>query len=151
MGVEVPHQNNRVPGRGTMQHPRQGCQAGQVLHTTARPVGRNDSQRPVPHPKAQGCDPLIHWGKPQHKTAELRGNKIAHTSSPTLIAGHSTVEESSASLEELGSRAHAVHGGKATISSQYLSPPRTSSGSPATSEVTFHFLRASISIRRSGY
>ncbi|MEQ2242559.1 hypothetical protein ILYODFUR_037023 [Ilyodon furcidens] len=71
MGVEVPQQNNGVPGRGTLQHPRQGCQErGRVLRSTARPVGLNDSQRPVPNPKAQGCDPPIHWGKPQHKTAE---------------------------------------------------------------------------------
>ncbi|MEQ2291859.1 hypothetical protein AMECASPLE_017190 [Ameca splendens] len=47
VGVEVPQQNNGVPRRGTMQHPRKGCQKGQVFRTTARPVGRN-SQRPVP-------------------------------------------------------------------------------------------------------
>ncbi|MEQ2226447.1 hypothetical protein ILYODFUR_027576 [Ilyodon furcidens] len=78
MGVEVPQQNNGVPRRGTIQHPRQGHQEGRVLRTTARPVGRNDSQRPIPNPKAQGCDPLIHWGKPQHETAELGGNKARY-------------------------------------------------------------------------
>ncbi|MEQ2230773.1 hypothetical protein ILYODFUR_032853 [Ilyodon furcidens] len=76
--LEVPQQNNGVPGRGTIQHPRQGRQEGRVLRTTARPVGRNDSQRPVPNSKAEGCDPLIHWGKPQHETAELGA-----TSKPT--------------------------------------------------------------------
>ncbi|MED6246805.1 hypothetical protein ATANTOWER_023891 [Ataeniobius toweri] len=80
VGVEVPQQNNGVPRRGTIQHPRQGRQEGRVLRTTTRPVGRNDSQRPVPNPKAQGCDPLIHWGKPQHETAELGGNKQTHPS-----------------------------------------------------------------------
>ncbi|MED6243624.1 hypothetical protein ATANTOWER_023720 [Ataeniobius toweri] len=56
---------------GTIQHPRQGHQEGRLLRTTTRPVGRNDSQRPVPNPKVQGCARLIHWGKPQHETAEL--------------------------------------------------------------------------------
>ncbi|MED6256259.1 hypothetical protein ATANTOWER_022695, partial [Ataeniobius toweri] len=60
---------------------------------------------------AQGCDPLIHWGKPQHETAELGGNKQTHPSSPPLPVGHSRVEESPAPLEEMGSRAHAVRGG----------------------------------------
>ncbi|MED6249006.1 hypothetical protein ATANTOWER_008095, partial [Ataeniobius toweri] len=112
VGIEVPQQNNGVPGRGTIQHPRQGHQEGRVLRTTARPVGRNDSQRPIPNPKAQGCDPLIHWGKPQHETAELGGNKQTHTSPPPLPVGHSRVEESPTPLKEMGSRAHAVRGGE---------------------------------------
>ncbi|MEQ2247847.1 hypothetical protein ILYODFUR_013261 [Ilyodon furcidens] len=87
MGVEVPQQNNGVPRRGTIQHPRQGCQEGWVLRTTSRPVGRNDTQRPVP--KVHGCDPLIQWGKPQQETAELGGNKQTHPSSPPLPVGHS--------------------------------------------------------------
>ncbi|MEQ2312491.1 hypothetical protein AMECASPLE_031590 [Ameca splendens] len=81
VGVEVPQQNNGVPGSGTNQHARQ------VLHNTAGPVGRNDSQRPVPNPKAQGSDPLIHWGKPQHEMAELGGNKQTHPSPPPLPVG----------------------------------------------------------------
>ncbi|KAK5621984.1 hypothetical protein CRENBAI_013335 [Crenichthys baileyi] len=72
-----------------------------------QPVGRNDSQGPVPNPKAQECDPLIHWGKPQHETSELRGNKQTHPSPPPLPVGHSRVEESPAPLKEMGSRAHA--------------------------------------------
>ncbi|MEQ2239224.1 hypothetical protein ILYODFUR_002312 [Ilyodon furcidens] len=68
-----------------MQHPRHGCQEGQVLCTTTRPTGQNDSQRPVPNPKAQGCVPLIHWGKPQHETAELGGNKQILPSSRETI------------------------------------------------------------------
>ncbi|MEQ2296638.1 hypothetical protein AMECASPLE_026681, partial [Ameca splendens] len=51
---------------------------------------------PVPNPKAQGCYPLIHWGKPQHETAELGGNKQTHPSPPPLPVGHSRVEESPA-------------------------------------------------------
>ncbi|KAK5610675.1 hypothetical protein CRENBAI_001562 [Crenichthys baileyi] len=90
-------------------------QEGRVLRTTARPVGRNDSQRPVPNPKAQGCDPLIHRDKPQHKTAELEGNKQTHPIPPPLPVGHSRVEESPAPLEEMGSRAHAVHGGLTSL------------------------------------
>ncbi|MEQ2254889.1 Phosphatidylinositol 4-kinase type 2-alpha [Ilyodon furcidens] len=108
VGVEVPQQNNGVHGSGTIQHPRQGRQECRVLRTTTRPLGRNDSRRPVPNPKAQGCDPLIHWGKPQHETAELGGNKQTHPSSPPLPVGHSRVEESPAPLEEMGSLAHAV-------------------------------------------
>ncbi|KAK5604790.1 hypothetical protein CRENBAI_010324 [Crenichthys baileyi] len=93
-------------------HPRQDHQEGRVLRTTARPIGRNDSQRPVPNLTAQECDPLIHWGKPQHETAELGGNKQTHPSPPPLPVGHSRVEESPAPLEEMGSRAHAVRGGE---------------------------------------
>ncbi|MEQ2314723.1 hypothetical protein AMECASPLE_015041 [Ameca splendens] len=48
----------------------------------------------VPNPKAQGCDPFYHWGKPQHETAELGGNKQTHLSSPPLPEGHSRAEES---------------------------------------------------------
>ncbi|KAK5608780.1 hypothetical protein CRENBAI_020273 [Crenichthys baileyi] len=77
------------------------------LRTTAQPIGRNDGQRPVPNPKAQGCNPFIHWGKPQHEMAELGGNKQTHRSLPPLPVGHSRVEESPAPLEEMGSRAHA--------------------------------------------
>ncbi|MED6273587.1 hypothetical protein CHARACLAT_007964 [Characodon lateralis] len=99
MGVEVPEQNNGVPGRGTIQHPRQGRQEVQVLRTTARTIGQHDSQRPVPNPKAQGCDPLINWGKPQHKTTELGGNKQTHPSPLPLPVGCSRVEESRASFK----------------------------------------------------
>ncbi|KAK5605508.1 hypothetical protein CRENBAI_011220, partial [Crenichthys baileyi] len=60
--------------------------------------------------EAQGCDPLIHWGKPQHETAELVGNKQTHPSPPPLPMGHSRVEECPALLEEMGSRAHVVVG-----------------------------------------
>ncbi|KAK5605496.1 hypothetical protein CRENBAI_011381 [Crenichthys baileyi] len=69
-------------------------------HPPAPGRGRNVSQRPVPNPKAQECDPLIHWGKPHHKTAELWGNKQTHPSPPPFPVGHSRVEESPAPLEE---------------------------------------------------
>ncbi|MED6261647.1 hypothetical protein ATANTOWER_007983 [Ataeniobius toweri] len=90
----------------------QGRHKGRVLRTTAWPVGQKDGQKPVPNPMAQGCDPLINWGKPQHETAELGGNKQTHPSSPPHPVGHSTVEESPASLEEMGCLAHAVSGGE---------------------------------------
>ncbi|KAK5616133.1 hypothetical protein CRENBAI_017142 [Crenichthys baileyi] len=90
--------------------PDRDAKNGRVLCTTTRLVSRNDSQRPVPNPKAQGCDPLIHWGKPQHETAELGGNKQTHPSTLPLPVGHFRVEESPAPLEEMGSRAHAVRG-----------------------------------------
>ncbi|MEQ2248622.1 hypothetical protein ILYODFUR_020846 [Ilyodon furcidens] len=112
MGVEVPQQNNVVLRRGTIQHPRQVRQEGRVLHTTARPVGQNDSQRPVPNSKAQGCDPVIHWGKPQHEMAQLGGNKQTHPSPPSLPVGHFRVEESPVPLKEMGSRANTVRRGE---------------------------------------
>ena len=59
---------------------------------------------------AQGSDPLVHRGKLQHVAAELGSYKQAHTSLPPLTAGNSRVEESPASLKELGSRAQTVHG-----------------------------------------
>ena len=44
--------------------------------------------------------------------AELGGYKQAHTSSPPLTVGNSRVEESPASLKDLGSRAQTVCGGE---------------------------------------
>ncbi|KAI3368291.1 hypothetical protein L3Q82_008004 [Scortum barcoo] len=46
------------------------------------PVGTNNSKRPIPNPKAQGSDPLVHRGELQHVAAELGSYKQAHTSSP---------------------------------------------------------------------
>ncbi|MEQ2246189.1 hypothetical protein ILYODFUR_035668 [Ilyodon furcidens] len=120
MGVEVPQQNNGVPGRGTIQHPRQGRQEGRVLSNIARPVGRNDSQRPVLNPEAQG--------KPQHETAELGRNKQTHPSPPPLPVGHSRVKESPAPLEEMGSRAHAVRGGEPDNIVDISRPPAQAQG-----------------------
>ncbi|KAK5617531.1 Paired box protein Pax-2a, partial [Crenichthys baileyi] len=96
------------PSLSSSANPDLGPSVSQSYPVDAR--GRNDSQRPIPNTKAQGCDPLIHWGKPQHETAELGGNKQTHTSPPPLPVGHSRVEESPAPLEEMGSRAYAVRG-----------------------------------------
>ncbi|MED6265589.1 hypothetical protein CHARACLAT_026992 [Characodon lateralis] len=82
--LKSPSRMMESPRRGTMQHSQQGHQEDRVLRTTAHSIGQNDSQRPGPNPKAQGCDPLIHWGKPQHETAEL-GAK----SKPTPTCCHS--------------------------------------------------------------
>ncbi|KAK5598828.1 hypothetical protein CRENBAI_003691 [Crenichthys baileyi] len=76
----------------------------------------------IASPKAQGCDPLIHWGKPRHEMAELGGNKQTHTSPPPLPVGHSRVEESPAPLKEMGSRAHAVRGGPSRFPLQVVGP-----------------------------
>ncbi|MEQ2224982.1 hypothetical protein ILYODFUR_012909 [Ilyodon furcidens] len=65
-----------------------------------------------PDPKAQGCDPHIHRGKSQQEMAELEGNKQTQHSSPPLPTGHSRLEKSPITLEELGTIAHAVHGGE---------------------------------------
>ncbi|KAK3536169.1 hypothetical protein QTP70_032724, partial [Hemibagrus guttatus] len=59
MGVEVPQQNYGVPSQSTFQHPSQGLQEGWVLHTAIRPISRNNSETPIPGPKAQGNNPLM--------------------------------------------------------------------------------------------
>ncbi|MEQ2227215.1 hypothetical protein ILYODFUR_035505 [Ilyodon furcidens] len=112
----------------------------QIGEAIPRSVGRNNSQRPIASLKVQGCNPHIHWGKPRHETAGLRGNKQTHPSPLPLPMGHFRVEESPGPLEEMGSRAHAVRGDE----------PCTSSGSFPPNEVTFHIPRASLSIRRLG-
>ncbi|KAI3354870.1 hypothetical protein L3Q82_004668 [Scortum barcoo] len=82
-----------------------------VLCTAVRPVGTNNSKRPIPNPKAQGSDPLVHRSELQHMAAELGSYKQAHTSSPPLTLGNSRVVEGPAPLKELGSRAQAMRGG----------------------------------------
>ncbi|KAK7889103.1 hypothetical protein WMY93_024663 [Mugilogobius chulae] len=77
MGVEVPQQNNEVPGGCTVQYPSQGLQQGRVLCPLVWPVGCHNSQRPVPNPKAQGRDPLVYWGELQHMAVELWGYEQA--------------------------------------------------------------------------
>ncbi|KAI3361494.1 hypothetical protein L3Q82_013643 [Scortum barcoo] len=101
------------PARSTIKYPSQGLQEGhQVLCTAVRPVGTNNSKRPIPNPKAQGSDPLVHRGELQHMAAELGSYEQAHTSSPPpLTLGNSRVVEGPAPLKELGSRAQAMRGG----------------------------------------
>ncbi|KAI3361272.1 hypothetical protein L3Q82_013455 [Scortum barcoo] len=84
--------------------PVEGLQEGRVLCTAVRPVGTNNSKRPIPNPKAQGSDPLVHRGELQHMAAELElgSYKQAHTSSPPLTLGNSRVVEGPAPLKELG-------------------------------------------------
>ncbi|KAI3374594.1 hypothetical protein L3Q82_021171, partial [Scortum barcoo] len=55
-------QNNGVPSRSTIKYPSQGLQEGRVLCTAVRPVGTNNSKRPIPNPKAQGSEPLSFTG-----------------------------------------------------------------------------------------
>ncbi|KAK3534858.1 hypothetical protein QTP86_028556 [Hemibagrus guttatus] len=107
MDVEIPQQNYGVPSRSTFQHPLQGLQEGWVLHTAVRPISRNNSETPIPGPKAQGNNPLVYQGKLQHMAAELGGYKQAHPSPTLLTMAHSREEEGPTSLKELGSRAQA--------------------------------------------
>ncbi|KAI3357959.1 hypothetical protein L3Q82_002951 [Scortum barcoo] len=60
-----------------------------VLCTAVRPVGTNNSKRPIPNPKAQGSDPLVHRGELQHMAAELGSYKQAHSQpyQPPLTLG----------------------------------------------------------------
>ncbi|KAI3359100.1 hypothetical protein L3Q82_002643 [Scortum barcoo] len=98
------------PVGAPIKYPSQGLQEGRVLCTAVRPVGTNNSKRPIPNPKAQGSDPLVHRGELQHMAAELGSYKQAHTSSPPLTLGNSRVVEGPAPLKELGSRAQAMRG-----------------------------------------
>ncbi|KAI3377129.1 hypothetical protein L3Q82_000322 [Scortum barcoo] len=98
------------PVGSTIKYPSQGLQEGRVLCTAVRPVCTNNSKRPIPNPKAQGSDPLVHRGELQHMAAELGSYKQAHTSPPPLTLGNSRVVEGPAPLKELGSRAQAMRG-----------------------------------------
>ncbi|KAK5622454.1 hypothetical protein CRENBAI_003333 [Crenichthys baileyi] len=73
-------------------------------------------------------------------------------SPPPLPVANSRVEEMSSPSKEMGSRAHAMRGGEPDYFLVDISqPPATSSGSfPPSERVTFHVLRASLSIRGSG-
>ncbi|KAK5605584.1 hypothetical protein CRENBAI_009770 [Crenichthys baileyi] len=152
--TEEAHFSRLYPGSRSLGHdprfmaigtPRR---PGTPHHHSAR--SRNNSQRPIPNTKAQGCDPLIHWGKPQHETAELGGNKQTHTSPPPLPVGHSSVEVGQPLSRRWVPEPTLCVEVSPTISSRYLSTSRTSSGSFPQSEVTFHVPRASLSIRGSG-
>uniref|UniRef100_A0A3Q2GIQ5 PDZ domain-containing protein n=1 Tax=Cyprinodon variegatus TaxID=28743 RepID=A0A3Q2GIQ5_CYPVA len=81
-------------------------------------ISRNNCQSPPFDLKAKGCNPLIYRGELQHETAELGGDKQPHPRPPPLPAGHSRVEESPASLKELGSRAQLFLAGIAPPSAQ---------------------------------
>ncbi|KAI3377325.1 hypothetical protein L3Q82_008534, partial [Scortum barcoo] len=70
--------------------------------TTSPVEDTNNSKRPIPDPKAQGSDPLVHRGELQHMVAELGSYKQAHTSSPPLTLGNSRVVEGPAPLKEAG-------------------------------------------------
>ncbi|MEQ2249732.1 hypothetical protein ILYODFUR_032270 [Ilyodon furcidens] len=128
---------------------RDAKMAGYSAPLVRSTIGRNNSQRPLPDLKVQGCDPLIHPGKSQHKMTELRCGKQTHPGLPSLPACHSRVEESPTLLKELGSRAHAVCGGEPDYPSQYLHLQQKLR-LPPHHQVTFHVPRASLSIRISG-
>ncbi|KAI3361980.1 hypothetical protein L3Q82_012330 [Scortum barcoo] len=72
-------------GRSSRSRPSRDSKKAWVLCTAVRPVGTNNSKRPIPNPKAQGSDPLVHRGELQHMAAELGSYKQAHTS---LAAAH---------------------------------------------------------------
>ncbi|KAI3369532.1 hypothetical protein L3Q82_007742 [Scortum barcoo] len=74
------------------------------------PYAQTTARDPIPNPKAQGSDPLVHRGELQHMAAELGSYKQAHTSPPPLTLGNSRVVEGPAPLKELGSRAQAMRG-----------------------------------------
>ncbi|KAI3371776.1 hypothetical protein L3Q82_024330 [Scortum barcoo] len=111
VSVEVPSRTMESPVGALSSTPPKGLQEGRVLCTAVRPVGTNNSKRPIPNPKAQGSDPLVHRGELQHMAAELGSYKQAHTSSPPLTLGNSRVVEGPAPLKKLGSRAQAMRGG----------------------------------------
>ncbi|KAI3370592.1 hypothetical protein L3Q82_007162 [Scortum barcoo] len=75
------------PSRSTIKYPSQGLQEGQVLCTAVRPVGTNNSKRPIPNPKAQGSDPLVHRSELQHMAAELGSYKASPHQLPPAHPG----------------------------------------------------------------
>ncbi|KAI3359619.1 hypothetical protein L3Q82_014001 [Scortum barcoo] len=54
--LKSPSRTMESPVRSTIKYPSQGLQEGRVLCTAVRPVGTNNSKRPIPNPKAQGSD-----------------------------------------------------------------------------------------------
>ncbi|KAI3366420.1 hypothetical protein L3Q82_000464 [Scortum barcoo] len=63
--------------------PRDSKKAGYYSVLLFRPVGTNNSKRPIPNPKAQGSDPLVHRGELQHmQAAELGSYKQAQPHQP---------------------------------------------------------------------
>ncbi|KAI3361676.1 hypothetical protein L3Q82_001946 [Scortum barcoo] len=82
--------------------PPRDSKKGWVLCTAVWPIGTNNSKRPIPNPKAQGSDPLVHQGELQHMAAELGSYKQAHTSSPLLTLGNSRVVEGSSPSQGAG-------------------------------------------------
>ncbi|MED6274657.1 hypothetical protein CHARACLAT_018517 [Characodon lateralis] len=86
----------------------------------------------------------------RRRIATLSSTGVNPNTPPPLLVGHSRVEESSAPLEEMRSRAHAVHGGEPDYTQSIsLDLPHKLRLLPP-SEVTFHVPRASLSIRGSG-
>lgn len=94
-----------------VRNPSWGLQEGWVFRTAVQPISQNNTKIPIPDPKAQGGDPLIHSGEVQHMVAELGSYKQADISSSPLTADNSRVEESPASLKEFSSIAQTVHRG----------------------------------------
>ncbi|KAI3355877.1 hypothetical protein L3Q82_004426 [Scortum barcoo] len=121
----------------------QGLQEGRVLCTAVRPVGTNNSKRPIPNPKAQGSNPLVHRGELQHMAAELGSYKQAHTSlPPPLTLGNSRVVEGPAPLKELGSRAQANAWRRARLSLAGTSQPpcrRAQAPSPQRGDIPYPY------------
>ncbi|KAI3352051.1 hypothetical protein L3Q82_020868 [Scortum barcoo] len=60
------HRWFRSGGRSSRSRPSRDSKKARVLCTAVRPVGTNNSKRPIPNPKAQGSDPLVHRGELQH-------------------------------------------------------------------------------------
>ncbi|KAI3376654.1 hypothetical protein L3Q82_017091 [Scortum barcoo] len=65
--------------------------------------GTNNSKRPIPNPKAQGSDPLVHRGELSN-TWRLSWGAISKPTpaSPPLTLGNSRVVEGPAPLKEAG-------------------------------------------------
>ncbi|MED6259628.1 hypothetical protein ATANTOWER_026723 [Ataeniobius toweri] len=83
---------------------------GTLHYHSARRLKRQSEN--CPQPEGAGMRPSHPLGKPQHKTAELGGNKQTHPSLLPLPTGPSRIKESPAHLEEMGSRAHTVREGE---------------------------------------
>lgn len=102
MGIELPQQND----------PR-ACKQARYLCTSVWPIGRNNSERHIPTRRHRKIT-LSLSRKENSNTWRLSwgGHEQAYTSTTAFTSSSSRVEDSPASLEELGSRAHTVCGGE---------------------------------------
>ncbi|KAI3355747.1 hypothetical protein L3Q82_004207 [Scortum barcoo] len=77
-----------LPSRSTIKYPSQGTpRRPGTLYCCLAHRHKQQQETYPPNPKAQGSDPLVHWGELQHMTAELGSYKQAHTSSAAAHPG----------------------------------------------------------------
>jgi len=139
-------QHIRAPFPG----PSYRLQEGRILWTAVWRISKNHSQNLTPRNHREAT---VSFSGENSNTAALSWGFVSIPSPAcNLTLGNSRKEQSPTLLQELGSRASAVRGGKPNNIYLVLlgcSTSRTSSGSFPASEVTFHVPRASLCCWRS--